>query len=114
MAYYTYHDGKVIDGPATEREVAIAIAKLTTFESEDTDFETIDTINDVIMDEPMKWYHCIEDMKKISLQFPDTTIFIHGEGEDQGDLWDAYFRNGKAAVYKAEIIYPEFDEEDLK
>lgn len=112
MGYYTYFNGKVIEG-ANEKEIAITLAKLPSFEGNVSDIETIDTLND-IMEEPMKWYSYIEDMKQISAQFPNAIIKIHGEGEDNGDLWNAYFKNGKAIVYSAQIIYPEFDKKDLQ
>lgn len=110
MGYLTYHTGSVVSGPATEKEVALAIASLPYWNCADDDIETID---DVIACDMVKWYDCIEDMKKVSTLFPNVTIEIHGEGEENGDLWNAYFKNGKAVVYRAEIIYPEFNEEDL-
>ena len=120
MGYYTYHTGEIASGNASEKDVAIAIAQLPYFiqffDGDLSDAETnwIETIDDVIANELEKWYTCVADMKKISKQFPGVTIKIHGEGEENGDLWDAYFKDGKSAVYKAQIIYPKFKEGDLQ
>ena len=110
MGYCTYHTGEIYKGDINEKEVALAIARLPYFNCADEDIETI---NDVIACDSFKWYECIEDMKTVSAQFPDIIIKIHGEGEDNDDLWNAYFKNGKAAVYHAEIIYPDYNEDDL-
>lgn len=42
-----------------------------------------------------KWYNHNEDMLKISKQFSDVIIELHGEGEESGDYWYKYYKNGK-------------------
>lgn len=110
MGYYTQYNGSVISG-ADEKDVAAAINKLPEFNYKDVEFSCID---DVIAQDEEKWYDFREDMQEISKQFPDALIYIHGEGEDKHDMWDAYFKNGKSVVYMAQITYPEFDTKDLE
>ena len=47
-------------------------------------------------EEPRKWYDYKNDMKKLSLAFPTTYFLLYGVGEEPGDVWKAYFYNGKA------------------
>ena len=61
-----------------------------------------------------KWYQCEEDCKGVSLRFPDQVIIVKGEGEEQGDIWKSYFKNGKIQTCEGVITYPEFDESKLK
>lgn len=47
------------------------------------------------------WYEHEEDMKKVSLHFPNVLIKTHGEyDEDEIYVWDSWFLNGKS--YKGE------------
>jgi hypothetical protein len=65
-------------------------------------------------EEPCKWYTWEADMRKISKQFPNTIFLIEGEGEDSGDIWKAYFLNGKMQKAEAKITFEPFDEQKLK
>lgn len=56
-------------------------------------------------EEPRKWYNYKSDMKKLSLKFPDTYFLLYGVGEEQGDVWKAYFYNGEVQVIKAILTF---------
>ena len=56
-------------------------------------------------EEPRTWYNYKDDMKKLSLAFPDTYFLLYGAGEEQGDVWKAYFCNGKAQIIKATLTF---------
>lgn len=75
-------------------------------------------VNEVIgynaFEDSIKWYEWKEDMLKISKRYPLTIFVLHGEGEESGDLWKAYFLNGKMQKADAKITYDEFDESKLK
>lgn len=62
----------------------------------------------------VKWYDHKKDMIEISIAVPDVLFELHGEGEETGDIWDHYFKNGKAQLCKAKIVIPPFDENQMK
>lgn len=39
----------------------------------------------------VKWYTHEEDMKILARKFPTATFILHGEGEDQGDIWEELY-----------------------
>lgn len=62
--------------------------------------------------ESCKWYECEDDMVEISKSYPELIFKIHGEGEENTDIWDAYFKNGKKQVHKAVITIAPLNEND--
>ena len=56
-----------------------------------------------------KWYNHKEDLIKVSLLFPDTTIFCEGIGEDNGDMWKMKVLNGVAKTAKAKLVFGEYE-----
>ena len=61
-----------------------------------------------------KWYDWHVHCTAVSKQFPDELITVEGDGEEQGDQWKAYFKNGKSQVCKAIVTFEPFDESKLK
>lgn len=61
-----------------------------------------------------KWYAWETDMKIISKNFPGVLFKLSGEGEEAGDMWEAYFKDGKMQLCKAVIAFEPFDESKLK
>lgn len=61
-----------------------------------------------------KWYRHEIDMKAFSTLFPNLIFRLTGEGEDPGDIWKKYFKDGKVQVCHAKITYDPFDEGKLK
>ena len=53
-------------------------------------------------------------MREVSKQHPNVLFELSGEGGENGDLWKAYFKNGKMQMCKAKIIYDDFDEAQLQ
>lgn len=56
-------------------------------------------------EEPRKWYDYKDDMRILSLAFPNTYFLLYGVGEEQGDVWKAYFCNGKVQIIKATLSF---------
>ena len=79
--------------------------------------ETLNEISDYNIkfgwNDSCKWYNHEKHMKELSKIYPDTTFLLEGEGEESGDIWQKYFKNGKMQVCKAEIVFPAFDESKL-
>ena len=60
-----------------------------------------------------KWYTHEEDIKKFSKRFPTVLFTLKGEGEESGDMWFKYFKNGKMQVAMARIEFDSFNEGKL-
>jgi hypothetical protein len=60
-----------------------------------------------------KWYKHEEDIAKISKKYPDVVFTLKGEGEEAGDIWVKYFKNGKIQRCQAKITFDEYDETKL-
>lgn len=61
-----------------------------------------------------KWYSWEDNMKDISTKYPEVLFILSGQGEENEDMWKAYFKNGKSQIEKAVITYGKFDEGKLK
>lgn len=127
MGYYTNYDIQVLDIKG-EGYNAYDIAKYMQEQNEKSDKfyafsygleEVLEEISPeennydlcLASDEETKWYDHEEEMTELSEKFPDILFKLHGEGEDNGDLWNKYFMNGKMQYCKAQIVYPPFDGE---
>lgn len=68
-------------------------------------------VDEELYTEPEKWYDHDDDMLLLSRRFPNILFTLHGDGENQEDMWFTYYANGKMQHCQAEIIYPDFNEE---
>jgi hypothetical protein len=50
--------------------------------------------------ERIKWYEHEDDMKKLSGEMRGVLFILNGVGEEHGDEWVKYFKNGKMQVHK--------------
>jgi len=64
--------------------------------------------------ESIEWYDHESEMKAFSKRFPDVVFTLHGQGEESGDIWVKYFKNGKMQKVEAQIVFAKFDEGQLK
>lgn len=99
MGYYTTHKLSII----SENDL-------------DVDFEQEiqeHTNGCAIFEDSTKWYDCEDDMKEYSKKYPTIVFVIDGEGEESGDIWKAYFKNGRMFKTKAELVFEEFSEDKL-
>ena len=108
MGYYTYYS---LEHDCTDREkyehIVNEMESMDLFDycgfhayPANLGFSSYDTV---------KWYDWEEDMRKVSAAFPDVHFTLHGEGEENGDLWYAHFLGGKMQYCPAKIVYDEFD-----
>lgn len=56
-----------------------------------------------------KWYGWKKDMEQISAEYPHLLFALEGEGEESGDIWKAWARNGKVVEARAKIVFEEPD-----
>lgn len=61
-----------------------------------------------------KWYEHETDMRVFSKEIPEVLFTLHGEGDENGDIWKKYFLNGKCQVAKAVIQFLPFDKSKLQ
>jgi len=110
MGYTTYFTVSRNDGEPFTPEQLEALDQLGVFDEETEEGDE----RVVALEGASKWYDSFDDMKEFSRDFPGVVFKLHGEGEQNDDLWDAYFKNGKGQECRADIIYPDYDEEKLK
>lgn len=60
-----------------------------------------------------KWYDHRDDLIQFSLKHPNMLFLLEGEGEDTGDVWKLYVKNGKSQLCEAIITFDDFDEKRL-
>jgi len=98
MGYYTSFELSVLSGDrTTDHEEKI---------SEIIDFNPFE--------ENCKWYEYDTDMKSYSQKYPNTVFELFGEGEESGDVWKAYYKDGKMFKTTATLVFEEFTEDKLK
>ena len=62
-----------------------------------------------------KWYDCDKDILELSRAYTGCAFRVEGRGEEHGDHWVLYAKNGKSVKYKREEwTPPPFCEEDLE
>lgn len=108
MGYYTAYK---LEEPSVGRELGWEIAEQ--MERYDTNYGKLSQFIGGY-GESIKWYDHEIDMKAFSKRFPDVVFTLHGEGEESGDLWVKYFKDGKMQRVDAVISYAGFDEGQLK
>jgi hypothetical protein len=65
-------------------------------------------------EEQTRWYEWREDMTKYSKLHPDVLFTVSGEGEESGDIWKAYIKNGQIQEETAKIQIAAFDPDKLE
>lgn len=64
--------------------------------------------------ESCKWYDHEKEVAAMSKQFPELIFVLSGEGEESGDIWIKYFKDGKVQTCLARIVYDDYDEKKLE
>lgn len=108
MGYYTRFEGGV-SGPTELLEIFKRDAdKGATYGEYNMPLE--DWLYEFFGGDTAKWYRWSEDMAQVSSRYPHLLFWLEGEGEESGDIWKAWARNGKVVTAQAKIV---FDEPDL-
>lgn len=53
----------------------------------------------------IKWYEHDNDMTKLSKKYPNHIFKLEGDGEENGDQWKKYYKNGECQVCNAKITF---------
>ena len=100
MGYYTRHELEVLQGDDYKTDYEQEISELADCGS-------------CFCDE-IKWYEHEKDMRAYSLKHPETVFVLKGEGEEAGDIWVEYYKNGKMQREKAKIVVDDYNESLLE
>lgn len=109
MGYYSYHNLNVKNvRPEEEEKLVEAMDNLDIigYAFEGSIYHYGDDEIEFGSAGEVKWYSHDEDMMKLSKLFPHMIFKLHGEGEEQGDIWDSYYQNGVVEICQAEVIVP--------
>ena len=61
-----------------------------------------------------RWYEHKADLTAFSAKHPGVLFTLHGEGEENDDIWTEYFLNGKVQVARATVQIAPFNPAELK
>lgn len=64
-------------------------------------------------EESCKWYDSNEELVKFSKLHPEAIFCLEGEGEENGDSWKLYVKDGHYQECRAKLVFPEFDKGKL-
>ena len=101
MGYYTYHTLEVEENPHTDIDHENEISELADY-------------RDLFGGETVKWYEHERDMRIYSKKHPNTLFILRGEGEESGDIWLEYHKNGLMQRCRAKLVFDDYNEGELK
>ena len=111
MGYNTRYTLKIIE----EDERSEYLERLGVTNSEPIDhIEHISERYETWFEDAIKWYDHDKNMREYSEEYPDVLFELSGEGEESGDIWRAYYKNGLCHRVQARIVFDEFNEEHLR
>lgn len=106
MGYFTRFSLDIIGELPPDKNIEdfeLEISKKSSYDSDWTLFE-----------DSVKWYDYSNDLKEFSKLYPELIFVLDGEGEESGDIWRSFYKDGKEQMSKPTIIFDEFDETKLK
>ena len=98
MSYITYFNFELIE--PDNHELAEQIQREITAEAFEMAVDKLDPWNSVF-DDGMKWYEWHSDCLAVSRRHPEALFLITGDGEESGDVWACFFRNGRSEEHRA-------------
>lgn len=104
MGYYTQYKLKVIDGDSD-------LIRQFREENDHANY-ALDDYGDYR--EEAKWYDSDDDMKNFTKEHPETLFCMEGKGEESGDIWRQWWKNGKMQYCPAQLVYEEFNVSKMK
>jgi len=106
MGYYTNFSISIKQGQDYLGDLQNAIEKQSdyTFDNDGTE---------IYSDGSIKWYEHSKDMENVSKLFPDLVLQVDGEGEESGDIWTTFWKDGKYQQAKRVVTVEDYDESKL-
>jgi hypothetical protein len=114
MGYYTNFELTIHEGTADVKEVRLALYAVLQENPQDNEFLFVIEADLIVTGDSIKWYDHDEDCAELSKKFPGVVFKLHGKGEESGDLWDAYYKDGKVQICRAKMTFPPYDPAKLK
>jgi hypothetical protein len=108
MGYYSYYTLSTQNGSMEDDEKIISELR------EENENANLCLTEDGYPEADITWYDHEEDLKEFSKKYPDLVLHLSVEGEENGDMSQKYFKNGKMQVCKAKIDFDDYDENKLK
>ena len=105
MGYYTEHTLEILEGDEGEIIADLLLHCVEAGFSINSEGES---------EGKTKWYSHKEDLLKFSEVYPNALFKLSGIGEESGDIWAEYYKNGKSQLCTAEIVIPDFNPKHLK
>ena len=107
MGYYTRYELEIVRDSERAKDLIDSADSVTIPGSYDLNLSRLLNGNY----DTMKWYDWESDMASLSKDWPNVLFALSGEGEEPGDLWKAWVRNGKVVKVQGRIVYdvPDLD-----
>ena len=112
MGYYTFYSldiYKEVDG-----ELDLQLNSDPIIDSAIKNIEEESGYGECLFEQENKWYEHDDTMRTVSAKYPDLIFALSGSGEEDGDLWRNYYKNGKVQECPAKIEYDPYDENKLR
>ena len=106
MGYYTKYKIKAVDENGSFIKKKKFFNDLKLYNGEASWEKDSNNAFSLFDGEETKWYEHDDDLLLASEQHPTTTFILSGEGEDNGDVWAKFYKNGVFLVWRPEIIEP--------
>ena len=113
MGYYTRFKGRVSGDEFTMAKFEGDAEIGRTFGSYDFPLSDFNNKHGFGDGETYKWYGYEADMLALSNRYRNLLFELTGEGEESGDMWKAWYRNGKHVRVQAQIVFVEPDLDTL-
>lgn len=107
MGYYTDYTISIIDG-SYDKKMEEALQK----DIEDLDGGGWEQWTSDEWYSNRKWYSQSEDTYRLSMKYPSILFCIHGNGDDEDDVWDEYWQAGRMQHCHMEI--PPYDPHQMR
>ena len=114
MGYYTTFELRVQNKEQDTPENVQAIQDAIIEQESDNRHVFDNDGQSVWSDGGIKWYEYTEHLIEISKKLPNLVIQVDGEGEEVGDIWRAFWKDGLVQEVKRTVIVEDFDEKKLK